>query len=97
LGPRRNARSRWLAGLSGRDGALEVDAGAARAVMAGRSLLAVGITGIVNPFHTGDVVAVHHGGDEIAYGLAVTGSERAARADTGVVLHRDNMVILPHD
>ncbi|KPK42690.1 MAG: hypothetical protein AMK72_14080 [Planctomycetes bacterium SM23_25] len=66
-----NARSRWI-GLTRRPrGRVLVDAGAARAVRARKSLLASGITGVDGNFARGDVVSVvGPEGDTVAQGLA---------------------------
>jgi len=65
------ARQRWI-GLARRPrGKIRVDAGAAKAVRARKSLLASGITTVEGRFARGDVVAVvGPDGEEIAQGLA---------------------------
>ena len=64
------AKQRWI-GLARRaHGKIIVDAGAAKAVRARKSLLASGITAVEGAFEAGDVVAiVSPGGGEIAQGL----------------------------
>jgi len=66
-----SARERWI-GLTRRPrGKVLVDEGAARAVLARKSLLASGITGVEGQFTSGDVVlVVAPGNREIAQGLA---------------------------
>ena len=63
-------RKRWLAtGVAGR-GVLTVDAGAARALLAGgKSLLAAGIRGVEGRFARGDAVLIRQDGRPIACGL----------------------------
>jgi glutamate 5-kinase len=64
------ARKRWIAGVLKPQGALIVDAGAARALSDGKSLLPAGIRQIDGRFERGDAVAVRdQQGREIARGL----------------------------
>jgi glutamate 5-kinase len=64
------ARKRWIAGVLKPQGTLIVDAGAARALSDGKSLLAAGIRQIDGRFERGDAVAVRdQQGYEIARGL----------------------------
>ena len=61
----------WIAGALASQGSLSVDAGAALAVGAGKSLLAAGVTGLEGRFGKGDAVVVRDAhGEEIARGLA---------------------------
>jgi glutamate 5-kinase len=61
----------WIAGSLTPLGALSVDAGALRALQAGKSLLAAGVTGVEGRFGKGDAVVVRDGdGREVARGLA---------------------------
>jgi glutamate 5-kinase len=65
------ARRRWIGLTSRPRGKIIIDAGAARAVRARKSLLASGITGVEGGFEAGDVVAlVESGGAAVAQGLA---------------------------
>ena len=64
------ARKAWLAGRLTVKGTIHVDAGAAEALAAGRSLLAAGATAIAGSFARGDVVAIDGPGGTIARGLA---------------------------
>jgi glutamate 5-kinase len=52
------AREAWLAGHLQPEGFIQVDAGAARALKGGASLLAVGVTGVEGLFEKGAAVAV---------------------------------------
>jgi glutamate 5-kinase len=61
----------WIAGSLASQGALVVDDGAARALRAGKSLLAAGVTAVEGPFGKGDAVIVRDGaGREVARGLS---------------------------
>jgi glutamate 5-kinase len=61
----------WIAGSLTPLGALSVDAGALRALQAGKSLLAAGVTGVEGRFGKGDAVVVRDSeGREVARGLA---------------------------
>jgi glutamate 5-kinase len=74
------ARLRWIGLTSRPRGKIVIDAGAARAVRARKSLLASGITGVEGRFEAGDVVAlVESGGGTIAQGLANYSSDDVAR------------------
>ena len=107
---RAQARKRWIMGTLELAGAVHVDAGAARALTTGKSLLPIGVTRATGEFVRGDTIAVlDPDGREIARGLAgmnrdevdvVKGKKSAAVTELlGIdsraeVLHRDNMVIL---
>ena len=56
-----------------------MDAGAARALAKGRSLLPSGVTGVGGSFAFGDAVAIVHGEREVARGLSNYGSEALLR------------------
>ena len=104
------ARKRWIMGTLGVAGALYVDAGAARALLGGKSLLPIGVTKITGEFSRGDAVAVLDAdGVEIARGLVGLDSEEArsvkGRKSQSVIeilgvghrseiIHRDNLVLL---
>ena len=106
---RAQARKRWIMGTLTVAGTLQVDAGAARALKQGRSLLPIGVTKISGEFERGDTVAISDpDGREIARGLVGLDSEDARlamgkRSDTLVellgvgsraeMIHRDNMVL----
>ena len=60
----------------------------------GKSLLAKGILSITGAFNRGDVVSIHDKNDvEFARGLAKVGSNEL-KTIAGVVVHRDDLVIL---
>ena len=110
--PRRRARARkaWLGGRLRLKGGLVVDAGAARALAGGSSLLAAGITDVTGVFQRGDAVAIQDAaGATLAHGLAeydaaecalLKGRQSADHADLlgyaprPAVVHRDQLVLL---
>jgi glutamate 5-kinase len=74
------ARKRWIAGVLKPQGTLIIDAGAVKALGAGKSLLPAGIRQVDGRFERGDVVVVRDGdGREIARGLAAYGASDAER------------------
>jgi glutamate 5-kinase len=74
-----SARKQWLAGHLQLKGAVRIDAGAARALVAdGKSLLPIGVTSVEGEFRRGDVVAcLDVDGVEIARGLSNYASHEA--------------------
>jgi glutamate 5-kinase len=107
---RAQARKRWIMGSLAVAGSLAVDAGAARALLTGKSLLPIGVTRVSGEFERGDAIAVlNPAGNEIARGLAGLDSDEARlvmgkRSDavlellgTGsrsAMVHRDNLVLV---
>ena len=107
---RAQARKRWIMGTLEVTGTLHVDAGAARALLSGKSLLPIGVTAVKGTFGRGDAVSiVDPEGREIARGLAGLGRDEAELVkgknssrieailghDTrSEMVHRDNMVVL---
>ncbi|GAB0114979.1 glutamate 5-kinase [Acidisoma sp. C75] len=106
----RSARKRWIAGSLAPLGSLTVDAGAARALAAGRSLLPAGVRAVSGDFARGDAVRVlSPEGVEMARGLSAYGAEDA-RLIAGhrseeieallgwrgrdELIHRDDLVLL---
>jgi glutamate 5-kinase len=104
------AYKQWIAGSLKPQGALIVDAGAATALKAGKSLLPAGVKGVEGGFGKGDAVVVKDpSGREIARGVAAYGADEA-RAIQGrrsdaieavlgyagrpVLIHRDDLVWL---
>ncbi|HVG47938.1 MAG TPA: glutamate 5-kinase [Rubellimicrobium sp.] len=102
------ARKRWIAAMKPK-GELRVDAGAARALTEGKSLLPAGITGVLGRFGRGDPVAIlSPEGARLGLGLVRYTAEEA-RAITGrksadieailgykgraTLIHRDDMVL----
>ena len=106
----RSARKRWIAGALAPLGALVVDAGAARALAAGRSLLPAGVRAVEGAFERGDPVVVRDlHGRELARGLSAYASADAERiaghrsAEIEAILgwrgrdeiiHRDDLVLV---
>ena len=97
------ARKLWIAFGLPAVGRLTVDAGAAQALLdGGRSLLAVGITGVDGDFEAGSAVEVA-GAQKAVIGkglVAMTAEEvrksigRHSSEVGGVVVHRDDLVVL---
>ncbi|MCB9992261.1 MAG: glutamate 5-kinase [Hyphomicrobiaceae bacterium] len=107
------ARKRWILGTLGVTGEIHVDAGAARALMAGKSLLPVGVTRVGGHFGRGDTLAIFGpDGVEIARGLASMSDEEAQTAkgrksaeiaalfgpaSRTELVHADNLVLMAAD
>jgi glutamate 5-kinase len=105
----RNARKRWIAGSLSALGVLTVDAGAAKALASGRSLLPAGVRAVDGSFQRGDpVTIVGPDGALLGRGLSAYASgdaERIAghRSDQieailgwrgrDEMIHRDDLVI----
>jgi glutamate 5-kinase len=105
----KTVRKQWIAGLLKPAGTLHVDAGAARALRGGKSLLPAGVTRIEGRFERGDAVAVRDAdGVEIARGLSAYSSDDARRAagrrsqeleailgyrGRDEIIHRDDLVL----
>ncbi len=104
------ARKQWIAGTLKPKGSVRVDAGAERALAAGRSLLPAGVTGVDGSFERGDAVRVVNGtGAELGRGLIGYSSDEA-RAIAGrqsesiasvlgyrgrdEMIHRDDLVLI---
>jgi glutamate 5-kinase len=104
------ARKQWIAGTLKPKGTLRVDAGAERALAAGRSLLPAGVTAVDGPFGRGDAVSVVAAdGREIARGLTAYAADEAAQivgrrsgdiqeilgySGGDEIIHRDDLVLL---
>ena len=103
------ARKAWLAGGLTARGTIHVDAGAAAALTAGKSLLAAGVTQIDGQFVRGDLVTIGHEGDTIARGLSEYDAADATRligrrsdeqasllgyAPRAAIVHRNHMAYL---
>jgi glutamate 5-kinase len=103
------ARKRWIAGQLEPKGALHIDAGAERALAAGKSLLPAGVTRVDGTFDRGDAVLIRcSDGREIGRGLvayAHTDAERIIGRRSGEIaailgyigrdelIHRDDMAL----
>ncbi|MDQ2805253.1 MAG: glutamate 5-kinase [Pseudomonadota bacterium] len=106
----RSARKRWIAGALSPLGTLIVDAGAAGALAAGRSLLPAGVRRVDGTFERGDPVVVRGpDGPELARGLSAYASADALRIaghrsdeietilgwrGRDEMIHRDDLVLL---
>ncbi len=105
------ARSRkaWLVGRLTVKGSIAVDAGAAKALRGGGSLLAVGAMGVTGTFARGDVIDIVADGIPVARGLSEYDAADAARIaglksdaiahvlsgpPRAALVHRDHMVLL---
>ena len=104
------ARKQWIAGTLKPRGSLSVDAGAERALVAGRSLLPAGVTAVAGTFGRGDAVSVVAAdGREIARGLCAYPADEAALiagrrsgdiqeilgySGRDEIIHRDDLVLL---
>jgi glutamate 5-kinase len=104
------ARKQWLADHLQLAGALLLDAGAVKALAAGKSLLPVGVVSVEGDFERGAVVGCRApDGREVARGLVNYASVEARRIarkgsdeiegilgylDSPELIHRDNMVLL---
>lgn len=78
-GPKQ-ARKQWIAGGLRPAGHLTVDAGAAKALKDGKSLLPAGVTEVKGDFARGDAIIIKNAdGSEIARGLSAYSSVDAAR------------------
>ncbi len=105
----RSAWQRFILGTLGAAGSVTIDAGAARALTAGRSLLPAGVWALAGPFERGDVVEVL-GPDGTRLGRGVTAyassdAERIIGHKSGeieailgwrgrdVLIHRDDLVL----
>lgn len=74
-----SARKQWIAGLK-TEGALIVDAGAAKALSNGRSLLPAGVRGVAGQFERGAAVSITtDGGQTLGAALCAYASEDAQR------------------
>ncbi len=106
----RSARKRWIAGSLQPLGALSVDAGAGRALAAGRSLLPAGVRGVEGAFDRGDPVEVRGpDGLTLARGLSAYSADDMRRIaghrseeieallgwrGRDEAIHRDDLVLL---
>jgi len=106
----RTARKSWIAGALAPLGTLVVDAGAVRALRAGRSLLPAGVRAVEGSFLRGDpVVIAGPDGTPLARGLCAYGSADAQRIighrsdeietilgwrGRDEIVHRDDLVLL---
>ena len=107
---RKQARKAWLGGKLRMRGAVHVDAGAARALAGGSSLLAAGVTAVDGEFRRGDAIAVlGPEGQVLARGLSEYDAAECARllghhtreheailgyAPRSALIHRDQLVLL---
>ncbi len=90
------AKKRWIAGQLEPRGALRIDAGAERALLAGKSLLPAGVTHVEGQFDRGDAVVIRNSnGRELGRGLIAYARDEAER----IIGHRSSDIaeILGHE
>jgi len=103
-------RKQWIAGTLKPAGAIAVDDGAVRALLAGKSLLPAGVTRAVGRFERGDTVSIiGPDGIEVARGICAYSDGDAARIigrksaeieallgyrGRDEIVHRDDLVVL---
>jgi len=104
------ARKRWIAGSLETDGKITIDAGAAKALAGGKSLLPAGVVGVSGNFSRGDAVSIVNGErQEIARGLVAYDKTDAEKiigcrseniedilgyAGRNEMIHRDDLVLM---
>lgn len=107
------ARKRWILGTLEVAGTIHIDAGAAKALFNGKSLLPIGVTRVAGDFSRGDAVSIVGPDDaEIARGLVGMNKEDAnlakGKKGTAIVgmfghmnrtelVHADNLVLVATD
>ncbi len=103
------ARKKWISGQMEMGGSITIDAGAAKALCGGKSLLPAGVTAVHGEFRRGDVVSVRSlEGREIGCGIIsydatdarqILGCQSAeiekilGFISRGAMIHRDNLVL----
>ncbi len=103
------AKQRWISGQLEPKGIVHIDAGAEKAMLAGKSLLPAGVTAVTGNFDRGDVVIIRTAsGHEIGRGLVayakgdaerIIGKRSAAIAEIlgysgrDELIHRDDMAL----
>lgn len=106
---RESARRAWLANSLHPNGVFQIDAGAAKALLGGASLLSVGVTAVEGTFDRGDTVAIKgRAGKILAHGISAYSSADAAQilgrqsdeietilgyAGRPALVHRDDLVL----
>lgn len=109
LGNPKSARKHWIAGSVHPAGSVVVDAGAAKALQSGKSLLPAGVTAVEGVFDRGDTVLIKdQNGATLGKGLSAYAAEDAVRIlgrksediekilgfkGRSVLIHRDDMVL----
>jgi glutamate 5-kinase len=103
------ARKRWIAGQLEPRGVVEIDAGAEKALLSGKSLLPAGVKRVEGSFERGDAVVIRSAdGRELGRGLVAYARADAVRiigkktseiaailgfAGRAALVHRDDMVL----
>ncbi len=88
-----NAKNKWLASAGVSVAKVIVDAGAAKAVLARKSLLAVGVVEIVGDFQKGEIIEIHDNQNMV---LAV-GKARIVLAEFLGLSSKENIIIVHAD
>ncbi|EFL89585.1 glutamate 5-kinase [Ahrensia sp. R2A130] len=105
-----SARKTWIAGQLETTGSVTLDAGAARALRKGNSLLPAGVTAVGGDFQRGDAISIH-GSDGAVLGRGLAGysatetrliagarsediEERLGYAGRPALVHRDDMALV---
>lgn len=104
------ARKHWISSAVKLSGSVTVDAGAARALRAGKSLLPAGVTAVEGRFERGDTIAVKSAeGEVLAKGITAYSAAEAKKiygkksgelaailgyAHRDTLIHRDDMAML---
>jgi glutamate 5-kinase len=107
------ARKAWIAGQLDTSGSIIVDAGAARALKSGKSLLPAGVVSISGQFSRGDAITIRTADDTIlghgliAYDCVETDLIKGAQSDElqsllgyagrPALVHRDDMALVDSD
>ncbi len=104
-----SARKQWIVSGVQAMGELMVDAGAAKALKAGSSLLPAGVVSVEGEFERGDLIVVMHAEEEIGRGLSAYSSGNAEKiigrqsddiesilgySGRSELIHRDDLVVL---
>ncbi len=103
------SRKKWIAGSLEPKGVIRIDAGAAKALLSGKSLLPAGVKGIEGGFNRGDCVVIRNAeGGEIGRGLIAYDAGEAAQimgrssrdiekilgySGRAAMIHRDDMAL----
>jgi glutamate 5-kinase len=93
-----NAKNKWMASAGVSVAKLKVDAGAAKAVLARKSLLAVGLVSIEGDFQKGELIEIYDTENNIlAIGksrIILTDFQALASKEKVIIVHADDIVIL---
>lgn len=91
------ARNRWLASGSMASGGVEIDAGAVEAIKDRKSLLLVGVVGLINEFNKGEIIEVKHKSKSVGVGISRVNSNELKldkKQTNMIVIHANDLVII---